>query len=142
MLFSLDETSFGIEDLRRYGWGKIGKKVSHKFSAMQALKLFCCISSTGVVAYKFCKGGTNNLIFRDFLENVYSSLLFNHDNKKVIIILDNWPPHKSHFVKEVVLKSSMRLIFGLTHNSRSNPIEYFFGHLKGKLKDEPYKNFQ
>jgi len=26
-LFSLDETSFGIDDLRRYGWGKIGEKV-------------------------------------------------------------------------------------------------------------------
>ena len=23
-LFSLDETSFGVDDLKRYGWGKVG----------------------------------------------------------------------------------------------------------------------
>ncbi len=36
----------------------------------------------------------------------------------------------------------MRLIFNLTHNSRANPIEYFFGYLKGKVKDEPYGDFK
>jgi hypothetical protein len=67
LLFSLDETSFGIEDLRRYGWGRIGEKVSHKFSAMQSLTLLCCISPTGVVAYQFCKGGNNRIVFEGFL---------------------------------------------------------------------------
>ena len=31
LLFSLDETGFGIVDLRHYGWGEKGKKVSNKF---------------------------------------------------------------------------------------------------------------
>ena len=34
LIFSLDETSFGIDDNRKYGWGKIGKKVSKTFEAM------------------------------------------------------------------------------------------------------------
>ena len=38
MLFSLDETTFGIEDIRSYGWGKIGEKVSKSFSAMVVVK--------------------------------------------------------------------------------------------------------
>ena len=36
----------------------------------------------------------------------------------------------------------MKLLFNLTHNSRSNPIEYFFGYLKDKLKNLPYKDFK
>ena len=36
----------------------------------------------------------------------------------------------------------MKLLFNLTHNSRSNPIEYFFGYLKDKLKDVKYKDFK
>ena len=70
-LFSLDETSFGITDLRRYGWGPKGQKVSHNFSSMVSFTLLCCICPTGVVAYKFFKGGNSNLIFRDFLLDLY-----------------------------------------------------------------------
>jgi hypothetical protein len=51
LLFSLDETTFGIEDIRSYGWGKIGEKVSKSFSAMVGLKLLCCISSHKMVAF-------------------------------------------------------------------------------------------
>ena len=108
---------------------------------MVSFTLLCCICPTGVVAYKFFKGGNDNLIFRDFLGSVYQSLLFNFPEKKVVIILDNLPVHLSEFAKEVVLKSSMRLLYNLTKNSRSNPIEYFFGYLKGQVKDIPYKKF-
>jgi len=79
-LFSIDETSFGIADIRQYGWGKIGEKVSKKFSAMESMTLMCCISPKRVVAYKLFKGGNNNLMFADFLESVYKSLLFNFDS--------------------------------------------------------------
>jgi len=34
----------------------------------------------------------------------------------------------------------MKLIFNITHGSRLNPIEYFFGYLKDKLKDKEYGN--
>ena len=51
LLFSLDETSFGIDDLKRYGWGKIGDKIATTFQSMNALKLVCCISPTGIVSY-------------------------------------------------------------------------------------------
>lgn len=108
---------------------------------MVSFTLLCCICPTGVVAYKFFKGGNDNLIFRDFLETVFQSLLFNYKNKKVVIILDNLPVHLSDHVKSVVLQSSMRLLYNLTKNSRSNPIEYFFGYLKNKVKDKPYKRF-
>ena len=71
LLFSLDETSFGRDDMRRYGWAIKGQKASKKFKAMQSLSLVCCISPVGVVAYKFYKGGTNSIIFSDFLYNVF-----------------------------------------------------------------------
>ena len=35
----------------------------------------------------------------------------------------------------------MRFLYNLTKNSRSNPIEYFFGYLKPLLEDMPYKRF-
>ena len=34
LLFSLDETSFGIDDLKRYGWGKINEKIATTFQSM------------------------------------------------------------------------------------------------------------
>ena len=108
---------------------------------MVSFTLLCCICPTGVVAYKFFKGGNDNLIFRDFLKTVYESLIFNYENKKALIILDNLPAHLSDHVKKVVLDTHMKLLYNLTKNSRSNPIEYFFGYIKNKLKDEIYKNY-
>lgn len=52
-----------------------------------------------MVSFMFVKGGSNNLIVRDFLQSVYKSLLYNFENKKVAIILDNLPAHKSNHVK-------------------------------------------
>lgn len=108
---------------------------------MVSFTLLCCICPTGVVAYKFFKGGNDKLIFRDFLESVFQSLLFNFRDKKVVIILDNLPVHLSDFVKKVVLQTRMIMLYNLTKNSRSNPIEYFFGYIKDKVKDETYRNF-
>jgi len=89
------------------------------------------------------KGGINSTIFRDFLQSVFNSLILNfNEQKKVIIILDSLPVHKTNYVKKFIQTSSMRLIYNLAHNSRSNPIEYFFGYLKGKIKDEEYTNFK
>ena len=45
------------------------------------------------------------------------------------------------YVKEIAFKTSMRFLYNLTKNSRSNPIEYFFGYLKPLLEDMPYKRF-
>ena len=108
---------------------------------MVSFTLMCCICPTGVVAYKFFKGGNSNLIFKSFLEDMYQSLLYNFPDKKVVIILDNLPCHLSDYVKEIALKTSMRFLYNLTKNSRSNPIEYFFGYLKPLLEDMPYKRF-
>ena len=102
LLFSLDETSFGIDDLKRYGWGKIGEKIKTTYQTMKALKLVCCISPTRIVSYQFVRGGSNCEIFRDYLQSVYQSSLFNFENKKVAIIIDNLPAHKSNHVKKIV----------------------------------------
>lgn len=59
----------------------------------------------------------------------------------MVIILDNLPCHLSEYVKEISSNTSMRFLFNLTKNSRSNPIEYYFGYLKLHLKDIPYKKF-
>jgi hypothetical protein len=71
ILFSLDETSFGIDDLKRYGWGKKGEKIATTFQSMVALKLICCISPSGIVSYQFIRGGMNKIIFKDYLLSVY-----------------------------------------------------------------------
>ena len=73
---------------------------------MVSFTLLCCICPTGVVAYKFFKGGNSNLIFKDFLEDMYQSLLYNFPDKKVVIILDNLPCHLSEHVKDIALKTS------------------------------------
>ena len=57
------------------------------------------------------------------------------------MIIDSWPGHKTNHIKKLVFETSMRLIFNLTRNSRSNPIEYFFGYLKNKLKSIRYDDF-
>jgi len=68
--------------------------------------------------------------------------LLNFENKKVGVILDNLPAHKSNHVKKFVARTQMKLVFNLSHGSRLNPIEYFFGYLKDKLKHKHYSNFK
>ena len=44
--------------------------------------------------------------------------------------------------RNVVFESNMKVFFSTTHGSRTNPIEYFFGYLKNKLKDWEYKGVE
>ena len=69
-------------------------------------------------------------------------MCFHFENKKIAILLDNLPAHKTDQVKKIVAETKMKLIFNLTHGSRLNPIEYFFGYLKDKLKHKTYRNFK
>jgi len=56
--------------------------------------------------------------------------------------LDNHPTHKSDFAKYVIFTSNLKVFFSTTHGSRTNPIEYFFGYIKNKLKDWDYNNYE
>ena len=47
---------------------------------LSSLSLMCCISTQGIVAFKWYKGGIDSYIFEDFLEGVFNSLLFNYDH--------------------------------------------------------------
>jgi len=42
--------------------------------------------------------------------------------------------------KKAILETNIKVFFSTTHGSRTNPIEYFFGFIKNKLKDWEYDN--
>jgi len=83
----------------------------------------------------------NSLVFLDFLEDTFLNFIQKYKEKKLAMIIDSWPGHKTNHIKKLVVENSIRLIFNLTRNSRANPIEYFFGHLKNKLKNIRYDNY-
>jgi transposase len=122
----IDESSFCINDLKRYGYGTKGESiqsiVKHKHNK-QTFSLISAISSNGIVANQIIKGTVNQEIYRDFLK---TNAVF--QNK--IVIQDNARIHHAKIVKECALNDNIILKYNPPYSPEFNPIELAFNKMK------------
>lgn len=147
-LVFIDETSIHQDDFKDQALGfKQYKPTKKHFKHGKKIKILAAISIDGVEGFMFSNKEFNTKLFGYFLEKLH---YYHRDveNKKkkdgntkendYIYFLDNASPHRTFTIKELVLKTEMKLMFNVAQSPELNPIENFFGYIKSGLKSYSY----
>ena len=142
-LIFIDETSFYLNMTLSYGRNTKGKRAYLKTNKYPFKKynFICAISRNKVVGYKLyevLKGGLNVEEFNKFVNEHVKGKYKNNT-----ILIDNAPFHRNKKIRENIEKYGNKLMFCVSYNPKTNPIEGFFNQLKHYIKLESpqdYKN--
>jgi len=135
ILYFLDEAGVSLTPVVGRTWAPKGK--TPKIYVTGNRGGFCASSAIGPagrMVFRIEKKRVNAQAHIDFL----SKIILQHPNRKIIIIEDNAPAHKSKLVKEFEMSNKKRIaIYKLPPYSPDlNPDEHVWSYLKGyELKD-------
>ena len=135
----LDEVSFKITDLKRYGYGVKGEEINintrHKHNK-ETISVISAISIDGIVTKEVVEGCVNKEIYKNFLEKNIKYF----ENK--VIINDNARVHHAKSVKEYAAKSKINLRFNPPYSPEFNPIELSFNKIKCQFRQLDHNNLK
>lgn len=124
---SIDESSFCVDDLKRYGYSKKGKEIKrylkHKRNK-ERYTLLLAITKTKIVDYRILEGSVNAETYLNFIKDNIS----NFKNKR--LIQDNARIHHAIIVKDYTIKNNIKMCFNPAYSSEFNPIELAFNKIK------------
>lgn len=112
-------------------WGRIGKTpVVKRTGRRYSLNLVSAISPRGELRFMFTKGSFGAKEFVEFLARLLKTT-----PRKVFVIADGHPAHKSKLVKEFIAENEKRikLFFLPPYSPELNPDELVWNALKGNI---------
>lgn len=129
----LDETSIIINDSRAYGRSLSGKPVIEKngYGKQKRVTFLASLSlKQGLFAPCIFEGGLTGACFESYLENILMPELDGNET----IILDNFASHKTKAVKNIMHKSSCKIMFLPPYSPDLNPIEMAWNVIKVSMR--------
>src|SRR3989338_8848250 len=140
MLYFQDESSVSLVPVLGKTWSKKGKTPKIKVTGNRgSICLSSAISPAGRMVFRIEKGTVTSKTFVDFLKQIMN----NHRLRKIIVIADNYPAHKSAYVKNFIEQNINRIaVYYLpTYSPDLNPDEDVWKYLKNvKLKAHQARN--
>lgn len=129
MLYFLDEAGVSLIPFVGTTWAPKGKTPKIKVTGNRGG--FCvssAISPVGKMVFRIEKGKVNATTYLDFLQKIIKQ----HPNRKIIIIADNAPAHKSSLVQGFTESNKKRFaIYNLPpYSPETNPDEHIWSYLK------------
>ena len=135
LLINIDATSTTQDTKSNYSWTPIGMKEEWNKRFATSLNIVFAICSNG----SWFEMLSNNTLTTDrfiiFLRNLKTFLEENNyfEFKRIVILLDNLPSHRTDKVVDMRLKWSFDICYILPYSSSLAPVELTFGILKRKL---------
>lgn len=134
---SIDESSFCITDLQKYGYSKKGieikRIIKHKHNK-ERYSLLLAIKNTEIVAFKIYNSSLNAEGYKDFIDINKEKFI----NKT--IIQDNVRLHHSKIVKEYTTKNNIKMEYIPAYTPEFNPIEQVFNQIKIEFRKYDHTN--
>lgn len=98
--------------------------------ARYGLNMLSAISATGQLRFMTVDGRVNGTVFREFLGRLITGM-----ERKIFLVVDGHPAHKSKLVKRFVEENAERLeLFYLPpYSPQLNPDELVWGHVKSRV---------
>ena len=98
--------------------------------ARYGLNMLSAISATGQLRFMTVEGRVTGTVFRDFLSRLITGM-----DRKIFLVVDGHPAHKSKLVKRFVEDNAERLeLFYLPpYSPQLNPDELVWGHVKSRV---------
>jgi transposase len=134
---SIDESSFCITDMQKYGYSKKGEEIKrvmkHKHNK-ERYSLLLAINKTEIVGYKIYSGSLNAEGYKNFFEVNKDKFV----NKTVI--QDNVRLHHSKIVKKYTNDNNIKMKYIPAYTPEFNPIEQVFSQIKTEFRKYDHKN--
>jgi transposase len=136
LIYYLDETSWNISCVRKYGWEQRGEKVlgggPPTFQSVTAITTICY---NGVGCTEIIRGSIDAAVFESFLHRFLTSI---PETTPCAVIMDNASIH--HVEAEAILNAAgHNLIYNAAYTPEANPIETVFGVWKERVEKECWK---
>lgn len=120
---------------RRTGWAPLGVAPVQvaQFHRGRRYRILPAYTQDGILLSRVFQGSTDSAVFEDFIEQ-----LLQHCGRwpepKSVLVMDNASFHHSERVRELCEGAGVRLEFLPPYSPDLNPIEDFFGVLKGFIR--------
>ena len=101
--------------------------------------LLCAIKENRIVGwilYENLKGGIKKEQLVEFIKKY-----INNRYKNYHILMDNASFHRSHVVRDELLKKNNKILFCVRYNPQTNPIEEFFSQIKHYVRKSSPLNY-
>lgn len=131
----LDESNFHLKNPSFKTWLKQGDLAHFGNKYNNKINFLLAVSDKKVINYKFTNKNTNTAEFiKFFLETI--DKLNEEEKQKTLFIMDNHVSHISKETLDVVKNKKLKVLYSVPYESKFNPIELSFRHIKNII----YKN--
>ena len=134
---SIDESSFCITDINKYGYSKAGKEIKKMYkhkANKERISLLAAINKQKIIAYTIFSGSLNAEGYRNFI-TANKELFINKT-----IIQDNVRLHHSRIVKQYAIDNNIKLEYIPAYTPEFNPIEQVFNQIKIEFRKKDHYN--
>jgi transposase len=129
----VDETSWNVECVRRYGWAPVGEKATvDRPPAFGSLTAIASISDSGVGHTEIIRGPVCGDVFSSYIQRLLASL---RGRGTQCIVLDNATIHHAS-APQTIASARHCIVFNAPYSPALNPIEQVFGIWKARVEKE------
>jgi hypothetical protein len=126
-LYFLDESTIQLTPVNGKTWGPKGKTtIVQKTGKRGRICAISAISPSQKLFFSLQEESFKGKCVINFLKQIER----NHPNKKIAVVMDNAPCHKSKVMKEYLKKSSIKVFFLPPYSPEMNPDEKVWNYLK------------
>ncbi|KLL03254.1 MAG: transposase [Mycoplasmataceae bacterium CE_OT135] len=150
--FALDECSFHLNEVPRYGYSHKGSRVHYKKLGRQGNNhtLILCIQNIenkGIIHYELIQEGMKTESFHNFLTN----LKLPFSTRKQCLLMDNLPVHKARKscldlkltpIKELLESKRIKPIYLPPYTPELNPAELCFNFIRQKVEKNKPRTYE
>lgn len=89
-----------------------------------------------VVSAQVTEGGTDAVVFDNFIHRTLHKLRVDKDtkSKQIVLLMDNASIHKHASIYETARKFKANILLNAQYSPWLNPVEQLFNHIKRKLR--------
>ena len=98
--------------------------------------MIAAMTESCVIAAQITEGGTDAVVFENFLHRILSKLRVDGEtkNKQIVVLMDNATIHKHESVYATARKFKVNVLLNAQYSPWLNPIEQLFNYIKRKLR--------
>ena len=98
--------------------------------------MIAAMTENCVIAAQVTEGGTDAVVFENFMYRVLHKLRVDREtkNKQIVVLMDNATIHKHESVYATVRKFKANVLLNAQYSPWLNPIEQLFNYIKRKLR--------